>query len=257
MTRWLLCGAATAALVLGSTLTARADEGCWRLLYGAIERQAAAPHAAYISYSELINIENDGHRYERASANITYRDDGLASIDDDRWVDPFVSDLLEPGPPVLGPYGDRRQDWLAAAERQYALPLIADVRTEPVRVCRDMGDELVDGRLVAHLALPDAPKDHPALKEIWIDRHSLAIARLIESEHLTIYTISWDLEHPLFDFTIDMQNVDGYAVVRRVTWNISFKVYDQTSTLDAQYDFTNYAFETAPPAGTLFSVRSW
>jgi hypothetical protein len=54
-----------------------------------------------------------------------------------------------------------------------------------------------------------------------------------------------------------MQNVDGYAVVRRVTWNISFKVYDQTSTLDAQYDFTNYAFETAPPAGTLFSVRSW
>jgi hypothetical protein len=44
-------------------------------------------------------------------------------------------------------------------------------------------------------------------------------------------------------------------VVRRVTWSLSFKVYDQRSTLDAEYDFANYAFETAPPPGTLFGIR--
>jgi hypothetical protein len=138
----------------------------------AIERQAAAPHAAYISYSELINIENDGHRYERASANITYRDDGLASIDDDRWVDPFVSDLLEPGPPVLGPYGDRRQDWLAALSASTRFRSSPTCAPNPSRVCRDMPamTSLTAGWYGASRRCPTLRTDHPALKEIWIDR---------------------------------------------------------------------------------------
>ena len=255
MTRLLLCGAITAALMLGSTVAARSDEGCWQLVFAAIERGAAAPHAPYISYSESVNILDDGHRYERASANITYRDDGLAWIDDDRWVHPFVSDLLEPGPPVLGPYGSRRENWLDLASREYALPLIADVRNEPKRRCDVVDNDFVNGDLAAHIVLPDAPANRPALKEIWIDRRTLAIARLIASEHLTTYSIDWNLQKVLTDFAIDMENVDGYSVVRRVTWTYTFKVYSQQSTLDAEYDFSNYGFGSKPPAGTLFSVR--
>jgi len=33
-------------------------------------------------------------------------------------------------------------------------------------------------------------------------------------------------------------------------------VYSQESTLDAQYDYTNYGFESAPPPGTLFGSSS-
>jgi hypothetical protein len=255
MTRWLLCGALTAAMILSSTVPARPDDECWQLLYAAIEHGAAAPHAPYISYSELVNIQNDGRRYERASANITYRDDGIAWIDDDRWVHPFVSDWLEPGPPVLGPYGDRRQDWLAIAARDYALPVIADVHNPSSRQCLVAGNDVVNGVATAHIVLPNPPGNRPALKEIWIDRGSLAIARLIAAEYLNIYTTEWNLAHPLADFTIDMENVDGYSVVRRVTWSYSFKVYSQESTLDAEYDFMNYGFEVAPPPGTLFGSR--
>jgi hypothetical protein len=256
MIRWLLCGATTAALILGSTVPARSDDTCWQLLYAAIGHGAAAPHAPYISYSELVNIQNDGHRFERANANITYRDDGLAWVDDDRWVHPFVSDLLEPGPPVLGPYGNRRDDWLAVATREYGIPLIADVHNPSQRQCNIAGDDVVNGVLTAHIVLPDAPNSQPALKEIWIDRGSLAISRLIAAEYLNIYTNTWNLVHPLTDFSIDMENVDGYSVVRRVTWKYSFKVYSQESTLDAQYDYTNYGFESAPPPGTLFGSSS-
>jgi hypothetical protein len=255
MIRLLLFGVLTAAFVLASSAAARADDACWQLVYAAVIRDAAAPHAAYISYSELVNIQSDGHRYERASANITYRDDGIASIDDDRWARPFMSNFLEPGPPVLGPYGKRREDWLAIASREFSLPLIADVHNEKQRVCVDRGDEVINGAKVADIALIDAPTDRPALKEIWIDRRSNDIARVVLSGYLTIATVDWSLQHVLTDFSIDVEHVNGYAVVQRVAWTYNLKVYDQWSTLDAEYDFANYAFEDAPPPGTLFSAR--
>ena len=256
MTRLLLCGAIVAALMLGSTAVARADDACWQLLYAAIERDAAIPHAAYITYNELADIREDGFRYERAAANITYRDDdGQASIDDDRWSHPFVSNLLDPGPPVLGPYGDRRADWLSVAANAYALPLIADVHNQSDRQCFDRGDDFVNGASVAHLVIPNAPKDRQALKEIWIDRHSHAIARVVIAEYLKVFTVAWSLRKALTDFAIDMENVDGHDVVQRVTWQYVFHVYDQTSLLAAEYDFTNYHFEQAPPPGTLFATE--
>jgi hypothetical protein len=255
MTRLLLFGVLIAVFVLATSAIARSDDACWQLVFAAIERDAAAPHAAYISYSELVNIQNDGERYERASANITYRDDGIASINDDRWARPFVSDFLEPGPPVLGPYGKRRDEWLAAAAREFALPMIADVHNAAQRSCVDRGDELLDGATVADIALLDAPTDRPALKEIWIDRRTHDIGRVVLSGYLTIATVNWSLQHVLTDFAIDIEHVNGYAVVRRVAWTYSFKVYDQWSTLDAQYDFANYTFQDAPPPGTLFGSR--
>ena len=255
MTRLLLFVSLTAVLVLSTSTAARSSDACWQLVFAAIERDAAAPHAAYVSYSELVNIQEDRRRYERATANITYRDDGIASIDDDRWARPFMSNFLEPGPPVLGPYGKRRADWLAVASQKFALPLIADVQNEARRVCVDRGDQVIDGETVADIALLDAPTDRPALKEIWIDRRSLDIAQVVLSEYLTIAAVDWSLEHVLTDFSVEMEHVDGYAVVHRVYWTYSMKVYDQWSTLDAEYDFENYGFENTPPPGTLFSAR--
>jgi hypothetical protein len=255
MTRLFLFCSLAVALVLVTSAAARADDACWQMVFAAIERDAAAPHAAYISYSELVNIEEDRRRYERATANITYRDDGTASIDDDRWARPFISNFLEPGPPVLGPYGKRRDDWLAIASQRFALPLIADVHNEAQRQCVDRGDQVVDGESVADIALINAPTDRPALKEIWIDRRSRDIARVVVSDYLTIAGVDWSLEHVLTDFSVEMQHVNGYAVVHRVLWTYTMKVYDQWSTLDAEYDFDNYAFDNAPPPGTLFGSR--
>lgn len=252
MPRLLLCGAMTAALVFSSVTAARADDACWQLLYAAIERDAALPHTAYITYNELADIREDGFRYERATANITYRDnDGLASIDDDRWSHPFVSNLLDPGPPVLGPYGDDRAGWMSAAASAYALPLIADVHNQ-TRRCIDGGDQFINGFNAAHLVLPNAPPDRQALKEIWIDRHTHAIARVVIAEYIKVFTVAWDMKKALTDFTIDMESVDSHDVVQRVTWNYTFRVYDQTSLLAAEYDFTNYRFEQRPPPGSLF-----
>jgi hypothetical protein len=258
MARLLLCGALAVAFMLASAAAARADDACWQLLYAAIERDAATPHAAYITYSELADLREDGFRYERATANITYRDnDGVASIDDDRWARPFVSNLLDPGPPILGPYGDRREDWLTDAATSYALPLIADVHTETQRQCEDRGDQDVNGVTAAHLVLPNAPTDRQALKEVWIDRHTHAIARVIIAEYLKVFTTDWDLRKALTDFTIDMESVEGHDVVARVTWEYTFHVYDQTSLLVAEYDFSDYRFEQSPPAGSLFGEAGW
>jgi len=253
MRRRLLCGAITALFVLGASAVARADDACWQLLFAGIERDAAAPHAAYISYSELVNIENDGYRYERVNANITYRDDGVASIDDERWDHPFISTFLEPGPPVLGPYGDRRQNWLAAATQQYALPLIAAVHNLAQRRCVDLGNENVNGVRAAHLILPDAPNG-PGLKAIWIEPRSKVIERVMLSGYFAMYSTPTDLTRALANYVIDMESIDGYQVLQRVTWTYVYHVYDQTSRLEAEYDFDNYRFDMTPPADSLFKA---
>ena len=236
---------------------ARADDGsCWQMIYRAIEHSAAAPHAPYITYRERVHMEMNGRRFERASATITYRDDGYASVDDDRWSHPFISTFLDPGPPVLGPYGgDRRSAWLAFAGSAGALPVIADDRTPARARCIDRGNDVLDGATLAHVQLPDAATDVPALKELWIDRSTHDVARIVVSEWLAFYGETADLTHKLTDFTLDIGRVGPYQVVRRVAWRYRYRVYDQHSTLDAEYLFGDYTFGTNPPAGTLFATR--
>ncbi len=154
---------------------------------------------------------------------------------------------------MLGPYGSRRADWLSVAATAYALPLIADVHSQQDRQCFDRGNELVNGVSAAHLVLSNAPRDRQALKEIWIDRQSHAIARVVVAEYLKVFTVAWNLKKALTDFSIDVESVDGHDVVQRVTWQYLFHVYDQTSLLTAEYDFTNYHFEEAPPRDSLFA----
>jgi len=256
MTRSLLCGIATAAFVFVFGAAARADDACWQLVFSAIRHEAALPHAAYISYSETLSIFADELPLERADADITYRDDGLASVDDDRWARPYLSTILDPGPPVLGPYGESRESWLQTLVPDATLPLIADVHNRPLARCANHDSQIIDGVAFEHVVLPDAPADKQALKALWIDPKTLAIARLVVSGYLDFYDTTDMVGHVLTDYTLDMQETGGYTVLRRATWTYVLHVYDQSSNLHGEYDFGNYQFTAAPPPGTLFADAS-
>ena len=245
---FLICAA-------GASAATTVVDPCWQLLYRALEHSAGAPHSPYISYAESIHITQDGQRYERASASVTYRDDGLAYIDDDRWVHPFVSTVLEPGPPVLGPYGPHRATWLTMdSVPSSSLPVIAETRNYR-HECVDQGDELVDGNQTAHLVIADAPEDRPALKAIWIDRHSLDVRRAVVSQWLTfLYDYSGKRGQQLIDYTIAVQQIGGFSVIKQVNWEYTYRVYSQYSTISAEYRFDAFRFDTKPPTGTLFAT---
>lgn len=257
MTMRSIGGLAAALLFLTCMVHARTanEDPCWQLLYSALQHNAAAPHSPYISYTESIHITQDGHRYELANAFVTYRDDGLAYVDDDRWVHPFVSRVLEPGPPVLGPYGPARSSWLSLDETMMPrLPIIAETRNYQHR-CIDKGDESIDGKSAAHLVIADAPEDRPALKSIWIDRASLAVRRAIVSQWLTfLYDYSGKRGQELVDYTIAVQELDGYSVIKQVNWEYTYRVFSQYSTISAEYTFGGFVFQNRPPNGILFAT---
>ncbi|HTZ53573.1 MAG TPA: hypothetical protein VMB20_00805 [Candidatus Acidoferrum sp.] len=240
MTRWLLGGAFVAVATLTSMPRARADDACWHLVFAAIRHSAEAPRPQYISYSENVDITANTNPFLYYNIDVVYRTDGIAYVEDSRWAQAFVThDLLEPGPPVLGPYGSARYGWLPAGVLGGRLQTIASVENFPKLPCTDEGDETIDGVRYAHLVTGVADKRRPALKEIWIDRQSLAIPRLIVSGVL-LYENFYG--HGLADYQVDMQNVGGYAVVRTVRWTSLVRSYHQTTKLDAVFTFGNYRF---------------
>jgi hypothetical protein len=246
-----------AILFIGSLTTgaraADSNDACWQLLYRAIEKSASAPHSPFISYSLFVDITENGLRYERANASIVYRDDGMAYIDDDRWVHPFLSTSLEPGPPVLGPYGPQRTSWLSLIQQgDTAMPVIADTHNIPTGRCVEAADS--NGEL-AHLIIPHPAKDRPALKEIWIERNSLGIRRAVVSQWQTfIYDLANDgNKQHLIDYHIDVQNINGYNVVSDISWQYTYPIYSQYSTIEAKYIFSDFHFDAKAPMGTLFA----
>jgi hypothetical protein len=251
-------GLAAALLFFASAAAARSAttaDPCWQLLYKALEQSAAGAHAPFISYAENIHITQDGHRYEFANALVTYRDDGLAYVDDDRWVHPFVSRVLEPGPPVLGPYGPSRASWLSLEEATNPkMRVIAETHNYQ-HTCVDEGDQSVEGKPAAHLVIPDAAPDHPALKEIWIDRSSLQVRRAVVSQYLTLlYDYSGKKGQQLVDYTIQVEQLNGYNVIKQVNWEYTYRVFSQYSTISAEYTFGGFVFRDRPPSPTLFAT---
>ena len=172
MTRWLLGVVLATTALLASTTTARADDACWHLVLGAIAHEAAAAHPSYITYSENVDIASGGRPFIYYDTDIVYRSDGVAYIKDGRFARAFVSDELEPGPPVLGPYGGARRGWLPE-NLTGEFETIASVENVPQLSCRDEGDETIDGERYAHLVVGVADEHRPALKEIWVNRQSL------------------------------------------------------------------------------------
>ena len=243
--------------VLATASALAAADPCWNLVYRAIEHSAASRHVPYISYVERERITIDGRRFEFADANITYRDDGLASVDDDRWDHPFLSRWVEPGPPVLGPYGEsRRASWLAYAQPLSGIPIIADTTTGERNRCLDLGDASIDGRKYARIVFPDSPRDVPSMKAMWIDRSSLEIGRLLTSAWIQFSEADAAFVYDLADFTVDFETIDGVNVVQQIHWTYSYRVYDQRSTLNAEYRFAGYHFDDTPPSSTLFAAAS-
>lgn len=244
MTRWLLGGALVVVAMLTSTPGARADVACWHLVFAAIRNDAAKPRPAYISYSENVNVTANGERYLYYDVDVVYRDDGISYVDDTRWSKPFISDQLEPGPPVLGPYDRARYGWLPQELLAGRLQTIASVENVPRLLCTDEGDETIDGVRYAHLVIGVADNGRPALKEIWINRQSLAIPRLVVSGYVLHQNYAI-FEHGLADYQVDMQNLSGYGVVRTVRWTSYLHWYHESAKLDAVYTFGNYRFTAA------------
>ncbi|MGB6985003.1 MAG: hypothetical protein WBD74_03380 [Candidatus Aquilonibacter sp.] len=228
----------------GLLLAVALSDACWHLVFAAIRHDAAAPHPQYISYSENVGITADDRPYFKNDVDVVYRDDGISYVDDTRWSKPFVSDQLEPGPPVLGPYDKARYGWLPQELLGGRLQTIASVESVPKLPCTDEGDETIDSVRYAHLVLGVADKSLPALKQIWIDRQSLWIPRLIVSGVLLRQNYAV-FGHGLADYQVDMQNLGGYAVVRTVRWTSRVRWYDMTTKLDAVYTFSNYRFTAA------------
>jgi hypothetical protein len=233
---------------------APSDDACWRLAYAAIQHNAAAPHAAYISYSETVNVFADRRRVEYDSIDVTYRDDGLAYINDDRWGRAFLSGQLEPGPPVLGPYGDSRESWLPAGLTADGFLTIAQVENPELRGCTDLGDDTIRGTGYAHLAF--GPASGTALKAMWVDRRTGEAVRLVVSGLLYYHDVDAKLAHTVVDYQIDMQSINGYAVLQAARWSYVLRSYSQWSRIDAEYDFGNYRFATTQPPGTDFSTTT-
>jgi hypothetical protein len=258
MCRSLIVGLLTVVLSVLESATAWPDsDACWQFVYRAIEHSAAEAHPPYISYSESGDIVQDGRLLERIDAQITYRDDGIASVDDDRWVHPFLSRVLDPGPPVLGPYSDRRATWLSLDEDPYALfSIIADVHNPPIERCVELGTQTIDGTTVVHIVIPDAALDRPAIKSLWINPSTLDFVRVVVSDWIGVWTEDEDAsQRALADYTVDVTRVNAYAVVRRVSWQLRLKVFSQESTTMGSFDFTGFSFESTPPQSSLFATH--
>lgn len=231
--------AVVGALMCGEA--ARADtETCWQTVYKAIAHSVAQPHPPFTSYTERTAISQDGSVVQRALVKVLYRDDGLALIDDSRWTYPMLTNTLEPGPPVLGPYGEGRDEWLALADNATSYPVISTVHTKPRGAC-GVQEEAYNGRETEHVVLPDAPTDHPALKALWIDAQSEAIWKVLVSGLVQFHNIGSDVPH-FADFQVEFQQVNGYTVVRHVTWQYRLQYYTQYSNVFGEYYFTGYTF---------------
>jgi hypothetical protein len=233
---------------------ARADDACWQTVHKAIEASAASDHALYVSYSEVQDIKTDGSRFMHASAAITYRDDGVAYVDDDRWMHPFTGYLLDPGPPVLGPYGDRRHAWLDLADPQAsALPLIASTHNTAQAQCTVVGTDELFGQKALHIEFPNARTDKPALIAIWLEPQTLHVVHATTRDWLSFWgTDGTSLS--LVKYEIDVKQIGNYEVLNHVSWEYDFKWYDQRSRMVGDYQFSDYRFANKPPADTSFAV---
>jgi hypothetical protein len=245
-------------VILGCTVLcpgiARADsDACWQLVYKTIERSAHGPHAAFTHYSEHGSIIQDGSVLQRETIDVLYRDDGLAVVDDSRWAHPLISNSLEPGPPVLGPYGSRRNIWLALDDTELPYPLIGDVHTHPTTAC-NMRDEYYEGAIATRIDLPDAPKDRPVLKSLWLDPQTGAVRKCVVLGRLIFRSPGQNSAAEFAPFEVEFEQQGPYTVVRHVTWKYNLRYYSQTSSLFGEYYYNAYSFPQRVEA-TAFSMQ--
>ena len=244
-----------ASCTLACTGAARADSShCWQTVYAALQHSAAAPRPAFTSYAEDGSILLDGALLEQQLIDVTYRRDGIALVDD-RWSPPVISNRLEPGPPLLGPYGASRKGWISLEGVDLPYPTIADVRAHPSMVCSMTANVPYAGVNAVHIQFPGASTTRASLKDIWLNPATNDIMKLTVSGQLNVRANEDDRETHFANFQIELQQINGYSVVRHVTWKYDLHVYAQVATYFGEYYFTGYHFSQMSPNALLATQK--
>lgn len=224
---------------------------CWSLYDAALTHSASAAHPPFVTYNERITVTADGAPVLASAASIDYRDDGLARVSDERFdFQPFVTRATEPGPPEIGPYGKGRAMWLPSAPE---LPVIADVRSSGGVQCTIVAREPYKGHDTYHLTFTGAPESTPHLKDLWIDRDSHDIWKLVVTGPVPLVDESG---HPrgLAEFQVELGYIDKHLVVNHVVWSYRFRQYSQYIDYFGEYVFEGFAFPKTLPQSYFADV---
>jgi len=254
---WALGGLfGLAVLACGAgPVRAQAAPNCWDVAYGALRHRAAAPHPPYISYAQSAELIVDGKTLMQSRPRITYRDDGALRVDDDGLV--YVTRDAVPGPPELGPYGDRRSMWLPMDDSSDpSLPLIGTVHSRnPTMSCTNLGIESYKDHETYKLAFNTVYPDRPSLKALWVDTRSSEIWKVIVSGAVPVGLSDDTRSVGLADFEVELAPYESYVVVNHVTWKFNFHEFSQTATLFGEYYYRGFEFPKQVPPG-FFTAQS-
>ncbi len=251
-----LIAAVAAASAIGVNATPSNDGACWQIIGAALDHSAHSSHARFISYGEQSVFSADGRTLNTFNSSITYRDDGMAYIDDARWTNPMISEVLEPGPPVLGPYGASRSAWLSLDNASNTkLPVIAHVYAHPNESCRDAGIQMLAGRASRHLIVGADEPDRRGLHEMWLDTNALDVVRVVIRAPVHFLVQDSPVQR-LANYVIDIQNIVGHPVLRKVTWSYRDRQNGQWTDLAGEYNFHDFRFTEVEPPGTFSATTA-
>lgn len=224
-----------AAAVLAGLLSA---SSCWDVYDAAMHRSAQAVQPRFVSYDENIWVRAYQKDVVHERTHVDYRGDGLAIVQDPRYGPrPVLTRELEPGPPLLGPYGSSKARWQLRDPSE--LQTISDVRVTGDERCENAGVVQLDGAPVFHLIFHRDDSSSAGLKELWVDANTAEIRRVVITGPV-VYLGTRDRAR-LADFDVRVKVVDGYSVITRVTWWQGFYV--------GEYTLQNFSF---PPDVTAF-----
>jgi len=218
---------------------------CWDVFDAALRHSASAAHPPYITYSERISVRMDNEPLYSSDATVDYRDDGLARVSDARFAyEPFITRHEEPGPPELGPYGDRRLAWLPEGP---SLPVIAHVRADGKVTCTIAGHEPYKDHDTYHLVFSGEDLNQPRLQQLWVDTKTRDIWKLIVSGPVML-SDGTQAPDGLAEFQVELGYTGRYLLVNHVVWSYRRREYSQYSDYFGEYTFSNYAFPQTLPA---------
>lgn len=218
---------------------------CWNIYDAALRHSALSAHPAYVSYNVITRVTEDQQPLVYSRSHVDYRDDGLARVLDERFnFEPILTRHTEPGPPVIGPYGARRAQWLP---KDNELPIIADVRSESSVTCTFTNEEY-QGRPTYHIVFRSPHiNERAGVKQMWIDMDSQDVWKLIVSGPVS-FADDPGGEHPLADFEVELSYTGPYLLVRHVVWQYRRKEYSQYATYFAEYTLSSFSFPDRLPA---------
>ncbi len=232
--------------MIAAVILAALGPSCWDVYDTALAHSAQLPRPAYITYAERIRIENGEDTAFPAlhpstyvgDARVQYRDDGMARVEDERFdYDPIVTSYPDPGPPELGPYGDRRMIWRGVPD---VLPVIASVRTKSAVTCT-MSVEPYGGRQTYHITFTGASPKIPHVDDFWVDVQTHDIWK-VTLDAPTNFNYGFNQSVDLAHFEIELGYEGRYQVIQHVMWDARVPTNGQYMHVVAQYSFGNYAF---------------